>query len=137
MGAFYQRFYGVTAVTPHPKELAHATELLATQGEAKAHFLLAFAHQAATETHYQPQVFGGILQYLPRALGAYDAQAARTTQAATQRVVMDYYVVRQPRGGAVLAARLLAADLVTVRKEVNQIARSITITRAIDAKEGR
>ena len=58
-GTFYQRFYGVTAeVTPRPKELAHATALLTTHGEAKAHFLLTFAHQAAAETHYQPQVFG-------------------------------------------------------------------------------
>src|SRR5712691_9501084 len=78
---FYQRFHGLAQVTPHPKELAHATELLATHGEVKAHFLLTFAHQAATETHYQPQTFGGILHYLPRALAAYNAQA---TQAAIQ-----------------------------------------------------
>ena len=81
VGAFYQRFYGVTVVTPHPKELAHATELLAQHGEAKAHFLLAFAHEAASATHYQPQTLGGIVHYLPRALAAYEA---RTTQAATQ-----------------------------------------------------
>ncbi len=77
VGTFYQRFYGVTAVTPHPKELAHATELLAQHGEAKAHFLLAFAHQAAAETHYQPQTFGGIVHYLPRALAAYEARATQ------------------------------------------------------------
>jgi len=79
---FYQRFHGLAQVTPHPKELAHATELLATHGEAKAHSLLAFAHEAAGETHYQPQTFGGILHYLPRALAAYDARA---TQATTQQ----------------------------------------------------
>ncbi|HLB76063.1 MAG TPA: hypothetical protein VJO72_03435, partial [Candidatus Dormibacteraeota bacterium] len=79
---FYQRFYGLTTVTPHPKELAHATELLAQHGMAKAQFLLAFAHQEAPETRYTPQVFGGILHYLPRALAAYEA---RTTQTATQR----------------------------------------------------
>ena len=86
---FYQRFYGLTQVIPSPKELEHATALLAQHGEAKAHFLLAFAHQAAPETHYQPQVLGGILQYLPRALAAYDAQAARVTQAAAQRTAAD------------------------------------------------
>jgi hypothetical protein len=37
---FYQRFYGLTQVTPGPKELTHATALLATYGEAKAQFLL-------------------------------------------------------------------------------------------------
>ena len=89
MRQFYQRFYGLTQVTPGPKELAHATALLAQHGAAKAQFLLAFAHQAAPETHYQPQVFGGIRQYLPRALAAYDAQATRATQAATQRAATD------------------------------------------------
>jgi len=92
---FHQRFSGLTQVTPSPKELAHATELLATHGEAKAHFLLAFAHQAAPETHYQPQVFGGILHYLPRALAAYDAQGARATQAATQRATADERTQRE------------------------------------------
>ena len=87
--AFYQRFYGLTQVIPLPKELEHATALLAQHGAAKAHFLLAFAQQAAAETHYQPQVLGGILHYLPRALAAYDAQAARAIQAATQRAAAD------------------------------------------------
>jgi hypothetical protein len=79
--AFYQRFYGLTQVIASPKELEHATALLAQHGAAKAHFLLGFAHQAAPETHYQPQVLGGILQYLPRALAAYDAQARRGRRA--------------------------------------------------------
>ena len=92
---FYQRFYGLTQVTPGPKELAHATALLAQHGAAKAQFLLAFAHQAAPETHYEPQVFGGILNYLPRALAAYDAQAARATQAATQRATADERTQRE------------------------------------------
>jgi hypothetical protein len=79
--AFYQRFHGATAVTPHPKELAHATELLATHGEAKAHFLLTFAHHAAQATHYQPQAFGGILHYLPRALAAHATHATQAVAA--------------------------------------------------------
>ncbi|HXG10728.1 MAG TPA: hypothetical protein VNK04_13305 [Gemmataceae bacterium] len=48
-----------------------------------------------------------------------------------QRVLMDYYVVRQPSGGATLAARLLPADLAALRKEVERIARSVTITGTI------
>jgi hypothetical protein len=86
---FYQRFHGRTAVTPSPKELEHATVLLAQHGAAKAHFLLAFAHQEAPETDYTPRVFGGILHYLPHALAAYDAQAARVTRAAAQRTAAD------------------------------------------------
>ena len=49
----------------------------------------------ATETHYQPQTFGGIRHYLPRALAAYDAQAARATQAATQRAAADERTQRE------------------------------------------
>jgi hypothetical protein len=52
-----------------------------------------------------------------------------------QRATMDYYVVRQAEGGAVLAARLLPNDLAKLRKEVEAMARSVTITRPIvDAK---
>jgi hypothetical protein len=92
---FYQRFHGLTQVTPSPQELAQATVLLAQHGAAKAHFLLAFAHQEAPETHYRPRVFGGILHYLPHALAAYDAQAARATQAAAQRTAVDERTQRE------------------------------------------
>jgi len=48
------------------------------------------------------------------------------------RVLMDYYVARQDNGGATLAARLLPGkDLDSVQKEVERIARSVTITKAI------
>jgi hypothetical protein len=56
---------------------------------------------------------------------------ALETQAADQKAVMDYYVVHQANGGATLAARLLSADLETVRKEVEEIARGLTITKKI------
>lgn len=52
---------------------------------------------------------------------------------AGQRVWMDYYVVQQALGGATLAARLLPADLAGLRKDVERIARSVMITRAIEA----
>jgi hypothetical protein len=93
--AFYQRFHGLAQVTASPKELAQATALLAQHGAAKAHFLLAFAHQAAPETHYEPQTFGGIRHYLPRALAAYDAQAAQATQVAAQRAAADERTQRE------------------------------------------
>ena len=51
-----------------------------------------------------------------------------------QRVQMDYYVVRQAQGGATLAARLLPNDLTAVRKEVEGIARSLTVTRSLEDK---
>jgi hypothetical protein len=62
------------------------------------------------------------------------AHFALDTEAAGQKATMDYYVLRQPQGGAVLAARLLPADLANLQKEVERIARSITVTKAIEAK---
>lgn len=50
---------------------------------------------------------------------------------AGQRVQMDYYVIRQANGGATVAARLLPADLATLQREVERIARSVTITAKV------
>ena len=83
--AFHQRFHGRAPGTAHPKELAHATQLLTEHGATKAHFLLTYAQQAAPETAYQPKFFGGILPYLPEALAAYDAQARQAAQRRTQQ----------------------------------------------------
>jgi hypothetical protein len=48
------------------------------------------------------------------------------------RVLMDYYIAKQDNGGATLAARLLPGkDLDAVQKEVERIARSVTVTKAI------
>jgi hypothetical protein len=52
-----------------------------------------------------------------------------------QRILLDYYIVTNPPlGGATLAARVLTADLATLRTELEKIARSVTITRAIVAE---
>jgi hypothetical protein len=48
------------------------------------------------------------------------------------RVLMAYYVAKQDNGGATLAARLLPGkDLDALLKEVERIARSVTVTQAI------
>jgi hypothetical protein len=52
-----------------------------------------------------------------------------------QRFWMDYYVTRQDGGGATLAARLMPGDLTNLRKEVDRIARSVVITKKIQAKK--
>jgi hypothetical protein len=54
-----------------------------------------------------------------------------------QRVVMDYYVLRDASGGATLAARLLPADVAGIRKEMELIARSVRVTRVIQASPPR
>lgn len=46
-----------------------------------------------------------------------------------QKFLMDYYVTRQNKGGASLAARLPQRDLSALRQEVERIARSVVVTR--------
>src|SRR5262249_15691495 len=82
---FYHAFPGLTGVRPMAKELTQATALLTTHGREKAQYLLTFSHQAAQATRYDPQVFGGILHYMDRALAAYDARAAQGTHATTRQ----------------------------------------------------
>jgi hypothetical protein len=65
----------------------------------------------------------------PRPVQAGLEQFALEVEVMKQRVVMEYYVVKQPAGGATLAARLLPADLAALRKEVERVARSVTVTR--------
>jgi hypothetical protein len=53
-------------------------------------------------------------------------------EAKDERMLMDYYVAKQQNGGATLAARLRpGAESAAVQKEVERIARSLTITKAI------
>jgi hypothetical protein len=51
-----------------------------------------------------------------------------------QKFWMDYYVARQPNGGATLAARLPLRDLDALRQEVERIARSVAVTKRIPDK---
>jgi hypothetical protein len=52
-----------------------------------------------------------------------------------QKVVLDYYVAKQGDGGATLAARLLPADIDALQKEVEQIARSLAVTKKIEERK--
>ena len=54
-------------------------------------------------------------------------QFALEVEMGTERLWMDYYVLRQSAGGATLAARLLPAELATARKDVERVARSVVI----------
>jgi hypothetical protein len=51
-----------------------------------------------------------------------------------QKVVISYFVARQARGGATMAARLLDRDRGVLQKEVERIARSLTITRELGGR---
>ncbi len=47
-----------------------------------------------------------------------------------QRLVLDYYVLRQGGGGATIVARLAPGDLVELRKDVDRIIKSIQLNTA-------
>jgi hypothetical protein len=46
-----------------------------------------------------------------------------------EHVLLDYYVVRQPVGGATFAGRLLAKEAHAMQKEIERIARSLEVVR--------
>jgi hypothetical protein len=75
----------------------------------------------------------------PRSLTARLEHFAIETEMGGQKVWMDYFVVRQAKGGATLAASLVtrssAGDLANLRAEVERIARSIVITRQIEDRK--
>jgi hypothetical protein len=65
----------------------------------------------------------------PRVLAAGVDNFAVDADINKQRIVLDYYVVRQNGGGATAVARLAPADLVSLRKDVDRIVKSVQITR--------
>jgi hypothetical protein len=60
---------------------------------------------------------------------------ALEAEVAGQKVLMDYYVLRNADGGLLVAARLLPDDLDALRKEVERIARSASITKKIEERK--
>ena len=83
---FLQCFHGTEKAQPQSKAISQATALIAQHGEELARYIVDFAHQAAPETNFQIETFGGVLQYTSRAIEAYDAaQAKRKTREAIAR----------------------------------------------------
>lgn len=63
----------------------------------------------------------------PRVLAGGVEYFTLDVEMAGQKATMDYYLIRQPLGGAVLAARL-TGDLNSLRGDVDRIAKSLTVT---------
>ncbi|HEX3150920.1 MAG TPA: hypothetical protein VHR66_22770 [Gemmataceae bacterium] len=55
-------------------------------------------------------------------------------QVGTEKVAMVYFVIRQEKGGATLAARIPDAHREARLKELDRLARSFTVTRRLDGK---
>ena len=69
---FYERFHDAKKVNLSPKALEQAAALITDYGYDQARNIIDFSHEAAKETDYNPQTFGGILQYSSRAMAEYD-----------------------------------------------------------------
>jgi hypothetical protein len=80
---FYRVFHGTTQMFSSSKAINQAISLIARHGDELARFIVDFAHREAGKTKYQPQTFGGILQYAPRAVDEYTNENARRKAQAT------------------------------------------------------
>jgi hypothetical protein len=68
-----------------------------------------------------------VLQAKPKILEHFALEADINKE----RILLDYYVIRQAKGGATLVARLLPGSLKVVRPEAERIARSVEVTGVI------
>jgi hypothetical protein len=71
---FYNLFHGVETHEAQSKETAQALSLITQHGLDRAKHVIEFAKAAAANSNYQPQTFGGILQYTSRALADFDRE---------------------------------------------------------------
>lgn len=77
---FHERFHSVKGHVAQLKELRQATSLIGPYGLDKAKHVIDYARSAAPVSKYQPQTFGGILQYTSRAVADYEAMIKTKTQ---------------------------------------------------------
>lgn len=99
----------VDGVAKLPTAMAYAQEAEAFVGKQKGRVLKAEPPQRLTNPPTELEQFG------------YEAEIGR------QRVKLDYYIARQPTGGATLAARLTPTDLAALQRDVERIARSVRV----------
>jgi hypothetical protein len=119
--AFYERFHGV--VPPHlpAKALDQAVSLISQHGRDPARYLVEFSYKQAQETRYQPQTFGGILQYTARALHAYAQHSAGEAQqraAASAARLQEHYEVYRREQLAGLRETLPPEELTALEEAV-------------------
>jgi hypothetical protein len=100
---FYQRFHDSTPTELSTRELNQAKELIRIYGVKRAQYIVDFSYRVAPETDYRPQVFGGILHLVTRALADYnEAQIRLRTQEAIKTCTLcsidGYISYEQPDG---------------------------------------
>lgn len=86
---FYRIFHGSERAYINSKAVDQAVSLIAHHGYDQARYVVDFAHQAAKETNFQIQTFGGVLQYEARAIVEYVDRQHWQTQQARQKAEED------------------------------------------------
>lgn len=71
---FHKLFFGVetSSVQRHHRDLA--TVLVAQHGIELAKYIIDFSYREATRTRFRIATFGGLMQYIPRAVAAYERE---------------------------------------------------------------
>jgi len=77
---FYQLFHGTEKNHISSKATDQAVSLIAQYGIEQARYVVDYAKRQAPETNFQPQTFGGILQYAARASAEYEEYQHRQQQ---------------------------------------------------------
>jgi hypothetical protein len=119
---FYKRFHGLDNVTPQPKELEHAMRVIDEHGVDGGLYIVNFSHQAAAESRYTPQTFGGILHYTTHAMAAHDTQRqhASTAQSAVRETALrERYEAYRREELARLREALTLEELATLEQQAH------------------
>ena len=80
---FHNVFFGVEASSTRPRHRDLAATIVARYGWDLAKYIVDFSHAEAQKTHFKIATFGGITQYITRALARYE-QVVRERQVAIQ-----------------------------------------------------
>jgi hypothetical protein len=86
-------------------------------------FTIDFAHQAARETNYKLELFGGVLEYIPRAMGVYEQLKMRETQQFSEervRWLQEQYEEYRRQAIAQFRATIPPDELAAIEATVKQ-----------------
>jgi hypothetical protein len=120
---FYKCFHSIENAIPNAKALIQARKLIAEYGFEKALFSVDFACQAARETHYKLELFGGVLEYTPRAIGVYEQLKNREAQHLSEerlRRLQERYEEYRRQAVAQYRVTMLADELAGIEATVKQ-----------------
>jgi len=119
---FYKRFHGLEHVIPQPKEIEHAMRVIDAHGVDRALYIVDFSRQAAAETRYTPQTFGGILHDTTHAIAAYNNQHQQETTGQTtarETALRERYEAYRKEELARLREALRPEDRATLEQQVH------------------